>query len=571
MSLALRIWLALACAVPIVIVWALIIALVSRFRWKVSQWFLPMFAGPFVFVFIVVVVDIFCGAPFEFQNARAILFILGTTDLGSATGVTVIVGAVLTHLAATIVLSYCGLWRTQGMAPAARQWSLKRLSLWLLGSLGCVLLTLMLQSWIVCGVARQTIQQVVADAKGWRMPPGASAEPQDATQPPQYIAILDEVSTSKNPAFQISHSPYKPLSQALIRKAIEDANKISRVYVEAAEAMLRKTPFRPANNDLLTWDRHELTGFGKILNAARLATIIAIEERDHERAIRYLNTLALCSDQLRVYSDAECLIVSSEFADTRSALLERWLFESTPASPLVARIEPLKGTAFASHRESMVRRLEGILLYEHAHMLISSKPQNKNDPRMRVIQRASQSATDSTRFLDRVFLGADNLLLTPAPFEKNRHRFLVPASEFDGFGYGMPEEKRVGLTKLALSAYPTFSVACCRLWIEDARELINKTALQVEQYRQAEKKYPESLAQLVPMYLAQVPIDPFDSQPLRYLREGEGGAMVYSVGADHLDHQTGEPKFQGDRTFRDILFCLGSCYPSRRIPKPDER
>lgn len=567
MSLALRIWLSLACALPIVIVWAIVIALVSRFRWKVSQWFLPMFAGPFLFVFIVVVIDLLNGRPFQFLEVREIWSFMLSSSLGSATGMAVAAGAILAHVAATILLSYYGLWRTQA-APAARQWSLKRLSLCLLGSLACVVLTLMLQSWIVCGIARQTIQQVAQNSKDW-MPAGLGLP--NAAQPSPYLVIFDEVAKSTNPAFEINFSPYRPLKDVPVRKEIEYGNKLARVHVEAIEEFLKASPFRPANNDLLTWDRREITGFKKIQNAARLATMIAIEEADHERVIRYINTMALCSDQLRVYSDADCLLESMAYAATRSALLERWLFEATPASPLVARIKPLtfNGHDFASHREAMLKQLEATMLYEQARMLVGGKPPGRDDPRMWIVTNASKSTKDPTRFLDRVLHGADNLLLSPALFEKNRHRFLVPASEFDGFGYAMNHELRSGLTRLVMYAYPTFSMTCYSLAKEDARESITSVALQIELFRQQEQKYPESLEQLVPRFLAQVPVDPFNGRPLRYLREGEDGAIVYSVGGDHVDQQV-DLKYRGNRTEADIVFCLGKAYRQRRIPQSGE-
>lgn len=46
--------------------------------------------------------------------------------------------------------------------------------------------------------------------------------------------------------------------------------------------------------------------------------------------------------------------------------------------------------------------------------------------------------------------------------------------------------------------------------------------------------YPAALDELVPQYIAAVPADPFDQQPLRYRVEG-GMAVVYSVGPDRKD------------------------------------
>ena len=59
-------------------------------------------------------------------------------------------------------------------------------------------------------------------------------------------------------------------------------------------------------------------------------------------------------------------------------------------------------------------------------------------------------------------------------------------------------------------------------------------AIAVERYRREDGRPPEKLRQLVPKFLPQVPIDPFDGQPLRYVvREDE--YIIYSIGRDGKD------------------------------------
>jgi hypothetical protein len=62
-----------------------------------------------------------------------------------------------------------------------------------------------------------------------------------------------------------------------------------------------------------------------------------------------------------------------------------------------------------------------------------------------------------------------------------------------------------------------------------------QTALAVERYRLATGKLPQQLEDLVPQYLAQVPTDPFDGNPIRY-RPGPPGYLLYSVGEDGRDN-----------------------------------
>ena len=72
-----------------------------------------------------------------------------------------------------------------------------------------------------------------------------------------------------------------------------------------------------------------------------------------------------------------------------------------------------------------------------------------------------------------------------------------------------------------------------------------RTALAIERHRLAAGKIPERLDDLVPKYLEQVPIDPFDGQPIRY-RRTEPGYVLYSVREDGQDNG-GKEQHEVDR------------------------
>jgi hypothetical protein len=76
------------------------------------------------------------------------------------------------------------------------------------------------------------------------------------------------------------------------------------------------------------------------------------------------------------------------------------------------------------------------------------------------------------------------------------------------------------------------------------------TAIAVQRYRQKHGKLPESLKQLVPESLGEVPADPFDGKPLRYVVRGEE-AVLYSVGPNRRDDggKAGEQSNEGDTIF----------------------
>jgi hypothetical protein len=61
------------------------------------------------------------------------------------------------------------------------------------------------------------------------------------------------------------------------------------------------------------------------------------------------------------------------------------------------------------------------------------------------------------------------------------------------------------------------------------------TAFAIEAFRQAKGRLPTRLEELTPEFTKTVPIDPFDSSPLRY-RQLSRGYILYSVDADGRDN-----------------------------------
>jgi hypothetical protein len=60
------------------------------------------------------------------------------------------------------------------------------------------------------------------------------------------------------------------------------------------------------------------------------------------------------------------------------------------------------------------------------------------------------------------------------------------------------------------------------------------SALAAERFRIAHGRWPEKLDELIPRFLAAMPIDPFDRKPLK-LRRFDDGILIYSVGPDGVD------------------------------------
>jgi hypothetical protein len=72
------------------------------------------------------------------------------------------------------------------------------------------------------------------------------------------------------------------------------------------------------------------------------------------------------------------------------------------------------------------------------------------------------------------------------------------------------------------------------LRLGEARLALLETELALQLFHQDEQRWPDSLEQLVPHYLARIPDDPCGNGPLIYRRE-ESGYKLYSVGKNRID------------------------------------
>src|SRR5208282_901758 len=62
-----------------------------------------------------------------------------------------------------------------------------------------------------------------------------------------------------------------------------------------------------------------------------------------------------------------------------------------------------------------------------------------------------------------------------------------------------------------------------------------RVAIALERYRLAHGEFPESLDALAPQFIAKLPHDIINGQPLHYRRTGDGQFVLYSVGWNETD------------------------------------
>ena len=85
-----------------------------------------------------------------------------------------------------------------------------------------------------------------------------------------------------------------------------------------------------------------------------------------------------------------------------------------------------------------------------------------------------------------------------------------------------------------------------------ARRDTARVGVALGMYRARNGRFPEKLDELAPDFIAAVPSDPFDGQPMR-LKRTEHGLIVYSIGPDMTDHGG---TFDREKNTGDITFTV---------------
>ena len=102
---------------------------------------------------------------------------------------------------------------------------------------------------------------------------------------------------------------------------------------------------------------------------------------------------------------------------------------------------------------------------------------------------------------------------------------------------------RIGATLKARSGMgifelliPNFSKAVPTLILAECNRRMALLRIAAERFRRKHGRYPGRAEELVPEYLAAVPLDPLDGKPMRYRIGEDGKPLLYSVGLDGVDN-----------------------------------
>ena len=102
---------------------------------------------------------------------------------------------------------------------------------------------------------------------------------------------------------------------------------------------------------------------------------------------------------------------------------------------------------------------------------------------------------------------------------------------------------------LASMLFPAFGGAVKKFAYAQSSVDLARVAIALERYRQAHGEYPGSLDVLAPQFIAKIPHDIINCQPLHYRRTDDGQFVLYSVGWNETD-DGGVVVFEGKKTER---------------------
>jgi hypothetical protein len=99
----------------------------------------------------------------------------------------------------------------------------------------------------------------------------------------------------------------------------------------------------------------------------------------------------------------------------------------------------------------------------------------------------------------------------------------------------LSDPMKIDMHFLLSSSIVSLSGVFKRAMTVEAAKQIAISAIALQRYHLKHAAFPQSLAALVPEFLAEVPRDPMDGQPLRYRLNADGTFLLYSVGDDGKD------------------------------------
>lgn len=113
----------------------------------------------------------------------------------------------------------------------------------------------------------------------------------------------------------------------------------------------------------------------------------------------------------------------------------------------------------------------------------------------------------------------------------------------DGDGFWFTDPAKADFHSIISSSMNAFERAFNKVMKVETAKQMTITAIALKRYQLKHGAFPEKLSELTPEFLASVPLDPVDGQPLRYRRNADGSFTLYSIGENGVD-DGGDPSLE---------------------------
>jgi hypothetical protein len=141
---------------------------------------------------------------------------------------------------------------------------------------------------------------------------------------------------------------------------------------------------------------------------------------------------------------------------------------------------------------------------------------------------------------------------TLAAWEDQHRAFLI---EYDELGSAVAR------------LFPNFRRFGAMMWRDRATLQAGVLALAAERFRLEQGRWPQTVAELAPAYIAAAPVDPYGGNTFR-LRRLPDGIVIYSIGPDGVDNRGEIIRSQRGRWEGDIGVQLWDPQNRGRLPLP---
>lgn len=341
------------------------------------------------------------------------------------------------------------------------------------------------------------------------------------------------------------HGDLSEAELADLRRLLQEHENEIRLLMAAAEKLISRFPLDYSKGYAM-----ELSHLAKLRQAARLllgAAHVAALDNDPELACRAVMAGLAFNRPL----EQEPLLISQ---------LVRWAVNSIMVNALGDTL------GRAEYTDAQLAQLQRVLAAGHDPMALRNALVSERVFGIWAYDNVSQAFVGD--LMENRLPGAVSVLVQTASamgwYNTDRNTFLgimdqmiqvstLPYTESSAIMQNLSENTAPrfilpSLNDLLLPSLGRVPEAMAR---NDARITQASTACAIERYRLANGTPPETLTALVPAYLPAVPLDPFDSQPMRYRREGSAYTL-YSVNMDGVDGGgvAGENAREGDLVFR---------------------